>query len=497
MLRLLAFVLLLTVSLSALSDSAILSKADKLSWSKSQSNQFRAYNSYKKIYLKTMSSDDKHLAFRALQGIVASGVKLHIDVSLYAKKLNNYSLPTKIKKPIIKIKPKSKPKIKKKIKSKPKQIKKLKIDVKKNITRIIKPKPKNKTLIVKPTHKLESIKWVRGSLVLSFDKNLKYKQVNFFTMYSKKTKTYKYVFDIHASMITKSKNLKKTGIKRIKLGQVDLDTIRLVIENNKKVKIKYSKKLSNLKIRINPKTTKTIRRSKIARLPPKRRDRNKIIVIDPGHGGKDPGAIGYRKHKEKVVVLKIALELKKLLRSRGYRVYMTRSGDKYIKLRERTQLANRKKADLFVSIHANAVPKKSAAKAYGIECFFLSPSRSGRAKKVAAKENSADLSDMNFYGKSSYLNLLNHRNILASNRLAIDLQRGMLGSLNKRYKDVKDGGVREGPFWVLVGAQMPSVLIEVGFITNKKEASRLTTSRYRRRMAKGMADGIQRYFLYN
>jgi N-acetylmuramoyl-L-alanine amidase len=495
MLRLLAFVLLLTVSLSALSDSAILSKADKLLWSKSQSNQFRAYNSYKKIYLKTMSSDDKHLAFRALQGIVASGVKLHIDVSLYAKKLNNYSLPAKIKKPIIKIKPKPKPKIKKKIKPKPiiKQTK----QVKKNIIRIIKPKPKNKTLIVKPTHKLESIKWVRGSLVLSFDKKLKPKQVNFFTMYSKKTKTYKYVIDIHSSMITKSKNLKKTGIKRIKLGQVDLDTIRLVIENNKKVKIRYSKKLSNLKIRINPKATKTIRRSKIARLPPKRRDRNKIIVIDPGHGGKDPGAIGYRKYKEKIVVLKIALELKKLLRSRGYRVYMTRSGDKYIKLRDRTQLANRKKADLFVSIHANAVPKKSAAKAYGIECFFLSPSRSGRAKKVAAKENSADLSDMNFYGKSSYLNLLNHRNILASNRLAIDLQRGMLGSLNKRYKDVKDGGVREGPFWVLVGAQMPSVLIEVGFITNKKEASRLTTSRYRRRMAKGMADGIQRYFLNN
>ena len=73
----------------------------------------------------------------------------------------------------------------------------------------------------------------------------------------------------------------------------------------------------------------------------------------------------------------------------------------------------------------------------------------------------------------------------------------MLGSLNKRYKNVRDGGVREGPFWVLVGAQMPSVLIEVGFVTNKKEASRLTSSRYRRVMAKGMADGIQRYFLYN
>jgi len=176
---------------------------------------------------------------------------------------------------------------------------------------------------------------------------------------------------------------------------------------------------------------------------------------------------------------------------------MTRDRDKFIKLRDRTTFANIKKADIFVSIHANAVGEKSASNVHGIECFFLSPSRSGRAKKVAAQENSSDLSDMNFYGKNSYLNLLNHRNILASNKLAIDLQRGMLGSLNKRYKNVRDGGVREGPFWVLVGAQMPSVLIEVGFITNKKEASRLTSSRYRRVMAKGMADGIQRYFLYN
>ena len=127
----------------------------------------------------------------------------------------------------------------------------------------------------------------------------------------------------------------------------------------------------------------------------------------------------------------------------------------------------------------------------------MSPSRSSRAKRVAAKENSADLSDMNRYGKSSYLNLLNHRNILASNKLAIDLQRGMLGSLNKKYKKVKDGGVREGPFWVLVGAQMPSVLVEVGFMTHPRESSRLATSQYKKTMARGMADGIERYFANN
>ena len=104
---------------------------------------------------------------------------------------------------------------------------------------------------------------------------------------------------------------------------------------------------------------------------------------------------------------------------------------------------------------------------------------------------------MNKYGKNSFLNLLNHHNILASNKLAIDLQRGMLGALNKKYKDVKDGGVREGPFWVLVGAQMPSVLVEVGFISNSSEAKRLVNDRYRKIMAKGLANGIERYFAKN
>ena len=176
---------------------------------------------------------------------------------------------------------------------------------------------------------------------------------------------------------------------------------------------------------------------------------------------------------------------------------MTRDRDKYVKLSKRTKFANKKKADIFISIHANAVDKKNAHKVSGIECYFLSPSRSSKAKRVAAKENSADLSEMNRYGKNSFLNLLNHHNILASNKLAIDLQRGMLGALNKKYKGVKDGGVREGPFWVLVGAQMPSVLVEVGFISHPKEAKRLVNSKYIKTMAKGLADGIERYFAKN
>jgi len=223
----------------------------------------------------------------------------------------------------------------------------------------------------------------------------------------------------------------------------------------------------------------------------------KKIVIDPGHGGTDPGAIGHNGYREKIVVFTISQELIRILKSRGHTVYLTRNDDTFVKLSKRTEFANDKKADIFVSIHANAVPNGNAHEVHGIECYFLSPSRSERAKKAAAQENSADMSDMNIYGKDSYLNLLNHHNIVASNKLAIDLQRGMLGALNPKYKDVRDSGVKEGPFWVLVGAQMPSVLVEVGFLSHPKEATRLVDKEYVKTMAKGMADGIERYFVNN
>ena len=197
------------------------------------------------------------------------------------------------------------------------------------------------------------------------------------------------------------------------------------------------------------------------------------------------------------MVLEIARELKKILKTNGYKVYMTRNSDKYIKLDKRTKYANNKNADIFVSIHANAVSKRRANKAQGIECYFLSPSRSKRAEKIAAKENSADMSNMNKYGKKSFLSFLNSHRILASNKLAIDLQRGMLGSLNKSYKNVKDGGVREGPFWVLIGAQMPAVLVEVGFISHPKEAKRLVNSKYQDSIARGLAFGIDNFFKNN
>ncbi|MEA1982766.1 MAG: N-acetylmuramoyl-L-alanine amidase [Campylobacterota bacterium] len=462
MFRILALILLFVLSLDALSDKELLKRADGFTKSTNKSNQFRAYNDYKNLYLRSLMADDKRLKLSALKGIVKSGTKLHIDVSQYEDELKKATPKQTYRTP----------------KSK-------KIDKSKNASK----------LQVKSSHRLKSIRWKDERLVMSFDKKLRNNQINYFTLYDSKTKKYKYIFDIHASMLTRSQKLRKEGVERIKLAQFNSNTLRLVIQNPTKLKIRFKNNAKEL--RINIITDKKSTKSTYKPPSPKRLDRDKVIVIDPGHGGKDPGAVGYKRYREKVVVLQISQELKKILRSRGYKVYMTRDTDKFVRLRNRTQYANKKNADLFISIHANAVGKKSAKKVHGIECYFLDKSRSARAKRVAASENKADMSDMGFYGKETFLSTLNSHNIVAANKLAIDLQRATLASLKKSYKNVKDAGVRQGPFWVLVGAQMPAVLVEVGFITHPQEARNLVNRNYQKKMAIGLANGVERYFLNN
>ncbi len=135
--------------------------------------------------------------------------------------------------------------------------------------------------------------------------------------------------------------------------------------------------------------------------------------------------------------------------------------------------------------------------AYGIETYYLSPGRSERAMRVAALENSEDMSEMGAYGKLSFLNVLNSEKIIASNKLAIDIQKGVLNNLRKQYPNVKDNGAREAPFWVLVGAQMPAILLETGYISNPEESSRISDPKYQKWMVEGMVDGVKHYFANN
>ncbi|MGN8490993.1 N-acetylmuramoyl-L-alanine amidase family protein [Helicobacter pylori] len=228
-----------------------------------------------------------------------------------------------------------------------------------------------------------------------------------------------------------------------------------------------------------------------------KRKKHKKIVLDAGHGGKDCGAMSASLVCEKDIVLEVVKFLYKELKKRGYSVLLTRDKDIYIDLVARTELANKKSADLFISVHANSIPKHSTSNAHGIETYFLSTARSERARKVAEQENKDDVNLMDYFSKSLLLNSLNTQRLIVSNKLAIDVQYGMLQSVRKNYPDVVDGGVREGPFWVLAGALMPSILIEIGYNSHAIESKRIQSKPYQKILAKGIADGIDSFFSKN
>ncbi len=282
--------------------------------------------------------------------------------------------------------------------------------------------------------------------------------------------------------------------------------VRVVFSSYKRLKLYYSKIDNTINIGAKYLRAKTENKgAKSSNIPeiadvkamPIYNSTSKIIVVDAGHGGKDGGAQGARGLSEKKVVLQTALKLGKELKARGFKVYYTRTRDKFIQLRSRTRMANKKKADLFVSIHANAAPyKKKYDEMHGVETFFLSPARSKRSKNVAALENKSDITEMDYFSKQTLLHFLNREKIVASNKLGLDIQQAMLNSIRKKYK-VRDGGVREAPFWVLVGAQMPAVLVEIGYITNPIEGKRIASKKYQSLLANGIANGIQSYFAKN
>ncbi|UOR22874.1 N-acetylmuramoyl-L-alanine amidase [Helicobacter pylori] len=228
-----------------------------------------------------------------------------------------------------------------------------------------------------------------------------------------------------------------------------------------------------------------------------KRKKHKKIVLDAGHGGKDCGAMSTNLVCEKDIVLEVVKFLHKELKKRGYSVLLTRDKDIYIDLVARTELANKKSADLFISVHANSIPKRSISNAHGIETYFLSTARSERARKVAEQENKDNVNLMDYFSKSLLLNSLNTQRLIVSNKLAIDVQYGMLQSIRKNYPDVVDGGVREGPFWVLAGALMPSILIEIGYNSHAIESKRIQSKPYQKILAKGIADGIDSFFSKN
>ena len=225
-------------------------------------------------------------------------------------------------------------------------------------------------------------------------------------------------------------------------------------------------------------------------VPPPPVKRDFLIVLDPGHGGKDPGALGKSGTREKDAVLSIALQLRNILQKEpSIKVLMTRDQDIFIELEDRAKFANQEKADLFLSIHINSHPQASIK---GLELYHFGEASDPRALEVAARENGTPLQDNAPAWQFILADKLNDKKIDDSQELAWTTRKALVKYLRPFYK-IKDHGVKTAPFFVLRMTTMPAILAEIAFISNPTEEKLLGSSTYQQRMARGIFEGIKAY----
>jgi N-acetylmuramoyl-L-alanine amidase len=321
------------------------------------------------------------------------------------------------------------------------------------------------TLFAKKENYLKSTQLINNQLKLTFKYKIDY--VKFFTLKGKKGRI-KYVYDIKNAVLPRTKSIsqyKHKGVLAFRMGQFSKRYLRIVIESTHKNYKTYSVKGKVLILNL-PKVKKE--RKKIKKYAP-------IVIVDAGHGGYDIGA-SYKKIIEKKITIALALKLKKELLRRGYRVFLTRKGDEHRSLGERTDYANAKKGKIFISLHTNAAPRRRHRRYIykGIEIFYL------RGKSRRARYSNRKLYISSWKKKKSY-------------ELAKVIKSHMLTTIRKKYR-VLDKGVKRNNFWVLRGTRMPSILIENGYITDKREGKRLISNVYQNFLVKGIANGVDAYF---
>jgi N-acetylmuramoyl-L-alanine amidase len=216
----------------------------------------------------------------------------------------------------------------------------------------------------------------------------------------------------------------------------------------------------------------------------------KKIVLDPGHGGKDPGAMAFGL-KEKDLVLDVAKKLAPILRKElGCEVVLTRKDDTFISLEERTAIANTNNADLFISLHINA---HTSAKIRGLETYYLNLTTNADAMRVAARENATSTHQMSEL-QDILSDIMKNSKIDESSRLAQMVHNSILREADKLgFTNIKNLGVKQAPFYVLIGAQMPAILIELAFISNEKDLANLKNSEFLDMLTKEIVDGIRAY----
>ena len=233
---------------------------------------------------------------------------------------------------------------------------------------------------------------------------------------------------------------------------------------------------------------KGVRDPSVKRLPANMRP-VRTVVVDPGHGGRDPGATGLGGLREKDVNLKLSLILAEKLRAEGFEVVLTRKRDRDLDLEQRTVIAESRNADLFISIHANASRRRGT---HGIETYYLDENHGRHALDVAARENGVPRNEMDTLQRTiAKLRVQELSN--DSRRLASAVHAELVGGLGKKYRGVEDLGVKKGPFYVLFLSNIPSVLVESGFITNPHDAKLLRKVAYLESAANQIARGVVRY----
>jgi N-acetylmuramoyl-L-alanine amidase len=216
----------------------------------------------------------------------------------------------------------------------------------------------------------------------------------------------------------------------------------------------------------------------------------RTVVIDPGHGGPKPGTIGKSGLQEKDINLAVGLALKKLLVEKaGIDAILTRESDVDVGLDDRTVIANQKRADLFVSIHTNAHRDRKRG---GVETFFLNISPDPSVVELAAEENATSTKNIGEM-KTILQKIVQNSKIQESHDLAEAIQRNLVKALSNDLPSIQNLGVKGGPFWVLIGGEMPSVLVEISHLSNSKEEAKLKTGKYRELAAQGIYDGIMEY----
>jgi len=358
--------------------------------------------------------------------------------------------------------------------------------------------------------RVEKADIVKGELRLHFANNYDKRQIRKFAL----THPNRLIFDFKNTRLSHN-NMSKKLTKSIRIAQYKPDVVRVVIQSATPYNcmsyqpffsktyyhIPLPRKSISLPAKRYKKPKLNIEIKSIAKKRPQVKNvptvlsmkKDDLIVIDAGHGGHDTGAIGAGK-REKDLVLQIAKKLAKKLRKEGHPVYMTRTRDHFLTLRQRTKIADKKNAKVFISIHANSISKKSRNKVYGIETFFLQNTRDAKSQRIAARENKAVLQGTTKLSQNVIIDsVLSGPKIVQSNKLAIDIQKRMITNLRSKYKNIKDGGVRNAPFWVLVGASRPSILVEVGYISHPMERKRLFNPQYQDLLVHGITEGIDNY----